>query len=491
MKRFVSLLLLACFALPMSLGAQTREERLQEYKKRRKAAVEQVKEERRQAVALYKERANQDYAERMKARWEYYELRKARALPTSPDPVVPPKVEPGTKPTSPRQVVPDLPSLPDLPPIAPPVPDPVRPELPADIPESYCAVDYYGTQLPVGYDVALTKVSLASIDEQSVSQMWATLADGRANGWLHNSMAIRSEYGLCDWAYIRFAQKAAEALYSNPNEAAVLSGFTLIQSGFNVRLARCGNRLCLLMPSPYPLYSYKYITIDGLEYYVLLDVVDEGLYVYNSIFPEEHLPSMQISLPRLAYQPSAAKTFTANAFPALSVELNPNFNVIEFYDDCPRNTEWQLFAAASLDPMITSQLYPVLRRQIEGKSEAAAANMLINFVQTAFEYKTDGEQFGYERPLYGDETFFYPYSDCEDRSILYAILVRDLLGLDVALLHFKGHLATAVRFNENVVGDYLTIEGVRYLVCDPTYINASIGMMMPDMGDKLLNVILL
>ena len=90
-------------------------------------------------------------------------------------------------------------------------------------------------------------------------------------------------------------------------------------------------------------------------------------------------------------------------------------------------------------------MYPKLTQQIKGKSQKDAANILIDFVQTAFEYQTDDVQFGYERPLFADETFFYPYSDCEDRSILFAHLVKDLLGLDVVLLYYPGHLATAVK----------------------------------------------
>jgi hypothetical protein len=120
----------------------------------------------------------------------------------------------------------------------------------------------------------------------------------------------------------------------------------------------------------------------------------------------------------------------------------------------------------------------MLKKQIEGKTQEEAANILINFVQTAFEYKVDDEQFGYERPLFADEVFYYPYSDCEDRSILFAVLVNELMGLEVVLLHYPGHLATAVRFSNDIVGDYINLDGDKYIVCDPTYIGASIGEAM-------------
>ena len=121
--------------------------------------------------------------------------------------------------------------------------------------------------------------------------------------------------------------------------------------------------------------------------------------------------------------------------------------------------------------------------------QAEAANILIDFVQTAFQYQTDDEQFGYEKPFFVDEVFYYPYCDCEDRSILYSYLVRTLMGLDVVLLDYPNHIATAVCFDENVSGDYLMVEGKKYVVCDPTYIGASIGNAMPQYRDVAAKVL--
>lgn len=78
------------------------------------------------------------------------------------------------------------------------------------------------------------------------------------------------------------------------------------------------------------------------------------------------------------------------------------------------------------------------------------------------------------------ESLHYRYCDCEDRSVLFSILVRDLLGLDVVLLHYPGHLATAVDFGGGVSGDCIDLDDGRYLVCDPTYIGAPVGMAMSD-----------
>lgn len=98
---------------------------------------------------------------------------------------------------------------------------------------------------------------------------------------------------------------------------------------------------------------------------------------------------------------------------------------------------------------------------------------------------------GQDRAFFAEETLYYPYCDCEDRSILFSRLVRDLVGLDVALVYYPGHLATAVRFNEAVEGEGLIINGDKFIVCDPTYIGAPVGVQMPDLEyDKTQAIVL-
>ena len=50
-------------------------------------------------------------------------------------------------------------------------------------------------------------------------------------------------------------------------------------------------------------------------------------------------------------------------------------------------------------------------------------------------------------------------------------------------LHYPGHLTLTVCFTEKVKGDYILLNGVRYVICAPTYINVSVGVSIPDMGN--------
>ena len=117
--------------------------------------------------------------------------------------------------------------------------------------------------------------------------------------------------------------------------------------------------------------------------------------------------------------------------------------------------------------------------------------MIINFVQTAFVYEYDDKVWGGDRIFAADETLYYPYSDCEDRAILFTRIIRDVMGLETALVYYPGHLAAAVRFNEEIPGDYFVIGDKRYLICDPTFIGANIGRTMTGMDNSRAQVILL
>ena len=114
--------------------------------------------------------------------------------------------------------------------------------------------------------------------------------------------------------------------------------------------------------------------------------------------------------------------------------------------------------------------------------------MILDFVQQGFKYETDDKQFGREKYNFPEETFYYKACDCDDRAILFSTLVRELTKLDVVLIEYPNHLATAVKFNTQVSGDYVTVQGNKYFICDPTYIGASAGMSMPSVDASKLRV---
>ena len=159
--------------------------------------------------------------------------------------------------------------------------------------------------------------------------------------------------------------------------------------------------------------------------------------------------------------------------------------IVALHDFCPASCH-------ECHTAVRGSLYPALRRAIDGLPAKEAAECLLNFVQTAFVYEYDETVWGADRAFFSEETLFYPYCDCEDRSILFSRLVRDLLGLPVVLVYYPGHLASAVCFgDDNTTGDYIRLGNRSFVICDPTYIGAGIGVTMPGMDNTAAKVILL
>ncbi len=343
--------------------------------------------------------------------------------------------------------------------------------------------EYYGTPCKVGL-VASHKFSLSGIDEKSVADAWRRLSSNDYVAVVDDCLRYKERLNLCDWAYLRFVEIMSSEFFgsANSDEACVMQMFILTQSGYKVRIARGGGKLVLLLPSSDEIYGYSYLTIDGANYYVLdKSVTASSFAIFDHEFPKEQWFAVGVTKEPLLAKKQGVMRYYKSKDDKYTAALKLNKNIIDFYADYPRNGKWNVYSKASLSADVKSALYPQLKKHIAGKSKADAANILLNFVQTAFKYKTDPEQFGEERPLFADETFYYPYCDCEDRSILYSILVHELLGLDVVLLNYPNHIATAVCFgSDDVKGDYFNIRGKRYVVCDPTYIGASIGRSMPN-----------
>ena len=417
-----------------------------------------------------------------------------------PTPVTPPAAAPIPKQATPQPPVTPIPkqstpqaATPDPIPVTPPKPQTVIPAPKPVMPPEKTAFSFlfYGTECTVTLDDTM-RFSLADTSEQSVAEAWKILSSDRYNALIIDSLDLREKLNLSDWGYMNLLKAMSEKFIGKKagNEAVLLQMFVLTQSGYKVRISRAGDQLALLVPFQDDICEYSYLNINGMKYYAMnKDLKGQMFYIFNHEFPKEQYFSWQTGQPRLAVKLTSPKQFVSKLYPEIAVSVQVNQNLIDYYNDYPLSSQWNLYALAGLSETVKQALYPVLQRAIAGKSKTQAAEMLLNFIQTGFAYQTDDRQFGYERSFFADENFFYPYNDCEDRAILYAVLIKELLDLNVVLVHSPGHLATAVHFPENVTGDHLVVDGRKFIICDPTYIGANIGMVMDTYKQANLEVI--
>ena len=388
---------------------------------------------------------------------------------------------PTAKPTTPA-AKPATPTTPTTPPAVVPVPT-AKPSAPMSALYKESSekqmINYCGQRIYV--DKSLKGVcSIGNMREKAVADAYEAMCKADYKPLLADCRQLKKDLKLNDWGVFLFVRDVSNALCADANASVVMQQFLLNELGYKSKMARRADRdqMLLFVATDCKMYGRPYFTKDGLNYYNLTSDETCQFYMCQEDSPKAKSSiDMQITNAPLLNS-GIVNSVHKNGAGTVAVSVDVPKSLMLFYKSMPQ-CDYSVYVNAKVNPAVADRLLSSLAPIVEGKSETEAANLLINFVQTGFKYATDQEQFGYEKPFFVEELFYYPYCDCEDRSVLYSYLVRNLLKLDVVLLDYPNHIATAVCFNENVSGDFVTVEGKKYIVCDPTYIGASIGKAMP------------
>lgn len=423
---------------------------------------------------------------------------KPQATPDKPQPVAP-KAEPAkpqTTPVKPQPVAPKAePTTPAKPQATPVKPQPkpkAKPAVQSSLQKEFypsVAINYCNTKLYI--DASMKGViNITSSQECAVADGYEALCRSNYKPLIANCQQAQKDFRLNDWGVFLFVKTAAEALCNDENSCIVMQQFLLNELGYRAKMARRGdrNQLLLFVATDCMVYGHPYFTKEGLNYYNINGTEACTFYMCNQDSKKAKTPvAMRLNnVPAL--NSGVVSRQRTNKAGNVSVSVNVPKSLIDFYASMPQ-CDYGVYAKAPVAGSLAQEVLGTLRPLVQGKSEVDAANLLLNFVQTGFKYATDEEQFGFEKPFFVEELFYYPACDCEDRSVLFGWLVCELLGLDVVYLDYPNHIATAVQFKGDVKGDFLTVDGKRYTVCDPTYIGASIGMTMPNLRSAGVSIL--
>ena len=365
-------------------------------------------------------------------------------------------------------------------------PNPIAASLPQYKNENKIKFNYFSHPVEISENKNLKQHLKGRINNNSIANYWSSLAKQAHKKTINELKQKAIQLKLNDWGTAQLFNQYVKALgINNHNEQQLTTWFLLTKAGYNARIAFNKNAF-LLLPSQQALYGVTYFTLKGTRFYAL-DLGGKtvsvgkaftysgnhgtGLAVMNFKQANKMLPSEKIEQRKLDFN------YQGNQY---SIKLDYDLGLVNYSNTIPQ-MDIVNYAKEGLPSNTAFQLLTQLKPIVEGQTEVEAVNRLMRFVQTGFAYKTDEEQFNNENYLFPIETLHYPYSDCEDRAALFAWLTKTLLKLDVVLLDYPGHVAAAVAFNEPVKGDAYQFKGKRYSVTDPTYINSTVGMSMPQM----------
>ena len=456
------------------------------FKKERQKELEKLQKQ----YSDYIEKADREFRDYLIREWKEFKAFKGEKIPDKPKPVTMPRLDPSI-----QIEIPDEQLKITLPSPAQPVREkPVLPLIQRTEPPNFLktelSVNFYGNSIPLEYDDKMRRITLASITNKGISDWWEQCSKTSYNYLVNQLLGMKNELGLNDFAYLKLLEKVSETIAEGDNNRSqLLTWFLMLRSGYDARIA-INDNLFLLIPSYNTIYEHSFIRMNGLTYYFMGNAGDGQYQTYDFTFPgADGILDMNI------YSP--IKTGT-DVFPKTvkfvykgkeySFIISLNINNIYFYQDYPV-TDLSVFFNGIMSRETKESIAENILPVIENMPTGEALNFLLAFVQNSFNYKTDQEQFGKEHFMFPEELFYYPASDCEDRAALFTYLVRELLHLDIIGLEYHDHVATAVHYDNEDNGDYIVYNNTKYIIADPTYINAPVGIAMPEYKNETASVI--
>lgn len=366
-------------------------------------------------------------------------------------------------------------------------------------------LNFYGREVPIHVSQKL-KAKSNGVDEQDVADYFANIAKNREETkalWDELTVVV-DHFGLNEWGYFCLLRSLSEKMFTNIDDRVLFCFYMLRNEGnFKTRVARGQNSdkltLLIALDNSKQVYSYTFFRFADNEdatkkvkYYTVYGggKAKEPVYSYSFCKQDAEKKEMGLDFTKNLNMGACDVTRTVQLTKKRSVTLPYNKAHMAYLNDVPM-TVFPIYFENPIAIEAQKVLQNSFNEMRDQYTPTQFIQMLLHFVQTGFEYKTDDAQFGYEKYFYPEEVIGYPYCDCEDRSALFAWLVQKYTNAKVIGLQYEGHVATAVWFGDDVKlkGDGFMYGGKKYYVCDPTYINASIGMTMPQFKGKTPKII--
>ena len=415
------------------------------------------------------------YSEFLNGIWKDYEVFSGRKSHPKPKPNVQPQRKDEEPEPLPQAIVPQ-----NITPTEPAVED-KNPNVVPKIVSSPSTVSFDWCGMTMTLPDAKLVANLNNLNKESLVTYLNELDNSNIKkDVLPQLVNIASASNFNDWCIFLLVESYVKKIKANANcnTRNIVCWYMLVSLGYDARLALNGSTLFYLVPFQQLVYARRYIKIKNTSYYIWGEgLIDENSGLTTPEVPDDLGASFNLIMNRPIKIPYRAKKFS-HTFDGKTLSVEVNENLIEVMKRYPQ-MPIPAYAISAGDSKMRSQVLTQMKEFVKGMDELNAANFILQFIQS-FSYATDDEQFGYEKPFFVEESFYYPKCDCEDRAILYHYLVTQILGNSVHLVSYPNHECTAVHFSKDLKADHYIYDGKRYVICDPTYIGASIGMCMPD-----------
>ncbi len=345
-------------------------------------------------------------------------------------------------------------------------------------------VHFLGWPLYFDIDSQITDINLSEISPAGISDLWDSYAQVNYNHFIAQISEVANILNLNQWAYYQLIKECSQQAFSSGNDRIAFQWVMLTRSRYKSKIAYESGQLFLLLPSVYTIYNLDFITTNGIKYYVI-DGTGKQIITYEKDFPESDiLMDVRINKPFNTDPMKKSREYHfTHMGKKMTITLDYDEEMIGFYNTIPLS-DIVVYFNSVVSNRTKNSVIENFAPLLEGLSETESLSLLLSFVQQAFPYKSDTYEYGSEKYLFPDEVLHYTVSDCEDRSVLFAFLVRTLLNKEVLAVSYPGHIATAVETKVNYPGISYDLDGKSFLICDPTFFGAPPGITISQVRNE-------
>ncbi|MDD5372688.1 MAG: hypothetical protein PHO62_04580 [Sulfurimonas sp.] len=451
-----SLILFVCFA---TLNA---EQSFKDFKTFKKTQI--------QSFQTYKDERDTAFSNYLKQEWQAYNALAPVSLYETPKPVEIDSVKPQEiEPVGPKIII--------------AIKEDEKKEEPAvfSTERKDISFDFYGSTLGFNIPSGIKNANFSPATQAGIANFFNSAASSEYETLLLEIEKISKSMNLNDWGVYLLVTKLSDKATTNQDNSKLLSWFLFNKMGYAVKVGLADNHAVLMHYSQKTIYSTPNYSFENKKYYVVSNYAKGNLgkvYSYKQEY-QGATKALDLSLETLPNfkEKIESKTLTFSQFGnSYNIPITYNKNLIDFMATYPQ-ADYETFFNAPLDSKTYADLATELKKYIDGKKASEAINFVLNFVQKSFKYEQDNRQFGREKVMFAQETLYFDKSDCEDRAVLFAYLVKELFDINVLGVKYKDHMATALYIP--LEGDKITAGSRKFVIADPTYIDATIGMSMP------------
>lgn len=341
-------------------------------------------------------------------------------------------------------------------------------------------VNFYGHTVNINYDNQLNNIRYESAVEQFIKRFDEKSSSSDYVSLISQIHQLSTNFGLDDVGKVLLINAFTEKAFAHrpQNFKTLIKWYILYRDSMDVML--CYNKQNV------SLYGRLNITPCGIAY------INKGGKVYTDLSftlanskqvgsvseyrTKDYFyhPKQIFKLNKEAYpKVNALKKSKAFAFEFAGKKYNftaeINQSLILYLKDLPVVELGNLYVNYGFSQSLQQSLIKNLKTTIAGMEQREGMGFLLKFVQS-IPYKADWDNWGYERYSFGEETLYNDFADCEDKVILYATLVKELMGVQsVALVYEKdGHVAIALKLPKQAANFSFTINGEKYLSAEPS-----------------------